>query len=344
MRDFSKKAFDLLDSGRDEADLCDSIQKLVARLPDTATGNLRAFDVVQSSSLFIDEDTPAIVLKPSISGVHPSVEDEDTPAMVLKPSISGVHPSVEIAANHAWAMIGGNESPDRASSIIAAARWEFSRSQFLGLAYALIYDFNPLDLENDNIKKFRKRLSETNWSDTDAVARAPEPVWGDQECAAHDFSMWLQEDRVGNRVFQQGFNNRKPFNALGETINETLVLSAIALGWIDEAAFNPSVAFPLMAEAYLANGHGGFLLGSSVESSAAKIRYTNEMRKRGRQRWEGSPTQKMQAEALDEYKRWQLDRSLYRYPRDFRREMQRRFPEIVDGTLKNWMSAWGKEQ
>jgi hypothetical protein len=89
-------------------------------------------------------------------------------------------------------------------------------------------------------------------------------------------------------------------------------------------------------------GHANYLLGCSTESGLGKQRYEDAMRERSRRRWQFDPTQKIKDAVLDEWKRWQLHRSLYRYPRDFRREMQLRFPSIVDGTLKNWMSSWGK--
>lgn len=59
-------------------------------------------------------------------------------------------------------------------------------------------------------------------------------------------------------------------------------------------------------------------------------------------RWAREPVSEMRREIFNEWGRWQKNRSLYRYPRDFRREMQLKFPDLVDGTLKNWMSAWGR--
>lgn len=59
-------------------------------------------------------------------------------------------------------------------------------------------------------------------------------------------------------------------------------------------------------------------------------------------RWDNDPTRAMWAEIREEWVRWQEDRKLYRYPRDFRRAMQLKFPELVDGTLKNRMSKWGR--
>lgn len=44
-----------------------------------------------------------------------------------------------------------------------------------------------------------------------------------------------------------------------------------------------------------------------------------------------------------EWDAWQADRSKYKYPRDFRRAMTLKFPDAVDGTLKNWMSEWGRK-
>ena len=56
------------------------------------------------------------------------------------------------------------------------------------------------------------------------------------------------------------------------------------------------------------------------------------------------PKQVEKREMNAEWKRWQHDRSLYKYPRDYRKAMLNRFPTTVDGSLKNWMSRWAKEQ
>lgn len=56
------------------------------------------------------------------------------------------------------------------------------------------------------------------------------------------------------------------------------------------------------------------------------------------------PTQLMKMAIKVEWKAWQSDRGLFRYPRDFRREMLLKYPDAVDGTLKNWMSGWGREK
>ena len=63
----------------------------------------------------------------------------------------------------------------------------------------------------------------------------------------------------------------------------------------------------------------------------------------GKKRWEGDKTQDMKKAIRAEWDAWQADRSRYRYPRDFRRAMMLRFHEAVDGTMKNWMSEWGRE-
>lgn len=62
----------------------------------------------------------------------------------------------------------------------------------------------------------------------------------------------------------------------------------------------------------------------------------------GAARWASDPTQTIKFAIYEEWKKWQMDRSLYRYPRDFRRAMQIRFPGAEDGTMKNWLSDWGK--
>ncbi len=62
------------------------------------------------------------------------------------------------------------------------------------------------------------------------------------------------------------------------------------------------------------------------------------------ERWANAPTTPMREAILKEWQKWQLDRAKYRYPRDFRRAMLNKHPDAVDGTLKNWMSVWGRER
>jgi hypothetical protein len=89
-------------------------------------------------------------------------------------------------------------------------------------------------------------------------------------------------------------------------------------------------------------GHANYLLGCMTENGLGDARYKRPMREGARRRWESHPTQKAKAEIHEEWKLWQSNRSKYRYPRDFRRAMKLKFPETVDGTLKNWMGEWGK--
>lgn len=91
-------------------------------------------------------------------------------------------------------------------------------------------------------------------------------------------------------------------------------------------------------------GHANYLVGCMTEKGLGDIRYKRPMREGARRRWESHPTQKAKAEIHEEWKLWQGNRSKYRYPRDFRRAMMLKFPETVDGTLKNWMGEWGKNR
>lgn len=59
-------------------------------------------------------------------------------------------------------------------------------------------------------------------------------------------------------------------------------------------------------------------------------------------RWEQDPTQTMKLSIYEEWQRWNGNRKGMPRPQDFRREMALRHPTLIDGTLKNWMSEWGR--
>lgn len=80
-----------------------------------------------------------------------------------------------------------------------------------------------------------------------------------------------------------------------------------------------------------------------VPAAVSTTRKVATARSAANKRWKSDPTQTMKQQIRAEWEKWQMDRSTYRLPRDFRRAMLNRFPEAVDGTLKNWMSEWGKE-
>lgn len=60
-------------------------------------------------------------------------------------------------------------------------------------------------------------------------------------------------------------------------------------------------------------------------------------------RWSKDPHRVMWASIFSEWSRWRGDRSTMPKPSDFRRAMQLRFPDLVDGTLKNKMSLWERQ-
>lgn len=97
----------------------------------------------------------------------------------------------------------------------------------------------------------------------------------------------------------------------------------------------PNGAFHAMqaAEAVgLAKGVSGRTTLVQVARRAAEVR------------WSTDPSQVTKASVHEEFRAWRTNPRLYRQPRDFRRAMQLRFPDLVDGTLKNWMSQWGREE
>lgn len=113
----------------------------------------------------------------------------------------------------------------------------------------------------------------------------------------------------------------------------------------DEGWFSTNGGFHAMqaAEAFgiaklLAND------GTTLASVVVEGHNSSRGRELALQRWKVDPTHEIKSGIRIEWERWQRDRSLYRYPRDFRRAMTLKFPEAVDGTIKNWMSAWGREK
>lgn len=60
-------------------------------------------------------------------------------------------------------------------------------------------------------------------------------------------------------------------------------------------------------------------------------------------RWSKDPSRDMWTTVFAEWSTWRDDRSSMPKPADFRRAMQLRFPDLVDGTLKNKMSLWERQ-
>jgi hypothetical protein len=81
---------------------------------------------------------------------------------------------------------------------------------------------------------------------------------------------------------------------------------------------------------------------SAISSAVALSIKSRTARDNARSRWASDPSRDMWRVIKSEWDSWQKDRSKFRWPRDFRRAMQLKFPELIDGTLKNKMSAWGK--
>ena len=62
----------------------------------------------------------------------------------------------------------------------------------------------------------------------------------------------------------------------------------------------------------------------------------------GKARWARDPTQAAKRAIEAEWKAWQAARATYRTPKDFRIAMLCMYPAAEDGTLRNWLSQWGK--
>ena len=91
-------------------------------------------------------------------------------------------------------------------------------------------------------------------------------------------------------------------------------------------------------------GSANYLVGCMTEGKLGTQRTRSAMRQRGQRRWESHPTQMVKAAMHAEWKRWQIDRSLYAKPADFRIKMLLEHKSVIpEGTLKNWMTSWRKE-
>lgn len=84
--------------------------------------------------------------------------------------------------------------------------------------------------------------------------------------------------------------------------------------------------------------------GTGEGQDDRNINHADRHGRGAKSRWSNDPTQLAKHHMRAEWSRWQQDRSLFKYPRDYRSAMLTRFPNVADGTLKNWMSAWGKER
>lgn len=206
----------------------DEVQELAMGICPAVTGSLRAFKLVDTS--------------------HRQSEGA-APRKELAPLREGVPSSLVTIANNAWQLIGGDISLRLASTIISAARVEFARSHFYTLAMCAFDTGN----ENDMRMSARKRLGTIDWEDADVIVRNPQPVWGyGRDSVAMDFNEWLWE-RTSDETESLAFNRREPFRTAlpeQETYSDAAqyALNAMALTWIDEAAFNRASALQLMAE------------------------------------------------------------------------------------------------
>lgn len=108
---------------------------------------------------------------------------------------------------------------------------------------------------------------------------------------------------------------------------------------------------------YLRIAQTGYKLAMSIANTALgsqhklvadalkRLDKEDELKEKARERrWNDDPTQIMKRKIKSEWENWQANRALYRRPGDFRQEMIRQHPTIVDGTLKNWMTKWGRER
>jgi hypothetical protein len=82
----------------------------------------------------------------------------------------------------------------------------------------------------------------------------------------------------------------------------------------------------------------------SIAEAVATISKSRIARRGANTRWNGDPSQAAKVAMHEEWKRWQMDRSLYAKPSDFRARMLSDHGAVVnEGTLKNWMTGWRKD-
>jgi hypothetical protein len=168
--------------------------------------------------------------------------------------------------------------------------------------------------------------------------------------AANGFRQWDSLPQTLFHAITQGpetkslLADESVWTILPENTDEAAqrLMSAFAL-WLIELSLRAREAgdleesFSQVGYAAVAMTYGGWGTGGGMRSD----RHAWTKAQGANARWDNDPSQNIKFSIYDEWKRWQADRSLYRRPRDFRTAMLVRFPEAVDGTLRNWMSAWG---
>lgn len=123
---------------------------------------------------------------------------------------------------------------------------------------------------------------------------------------------------------------------MGELSHDPVVVYLMAYGNLlhvkETLETEPREAFNALATAAMALVHGTSLLPFMSVAAGGKAAAAK------------NPAHAMKPAIRAEWEEWQNDRSKYRWPRDFRRAMMLKFPDAVDGTLKNWMSEWGRKR
>lgn len=84
-------------------------------------------------------------------------------------------------------------------------------------------------------------------------------------------------------------------------------------------------------------------LGASVRQIVVQDAKTKSAKSMAANRWSKDPQREVWSTVFNEWMTWRTDRGTWPKPSDFRRAMQLRFPDLVDGTLKNKMSLWERQ-
>jgi hypothetical protein len=188
---------------------------------------------------------------------------------------------------------------------------------------AMLDQVNLLSSEGERIDRASVDFKKMNQLDTiplifDLLGKES-IVLGDSENGISGYEV-TQARLSAAFALRMAFNATRDFLQTADDLREYYLLQAAA-------AYGLMIATADLSEVSKA-------IASSVKRETAKTM--------AQARWSRDPSRLMWEAVRADWEQWQSNRSLYRLPRDFRRAMQLKFPELVDGTLKNRMSEWGR--
>lgn len=150
-------------------------------------------------------------------------------------------------------------------------------------------------------------------------------------------AIWLQDEEMGFAAFEVTPTRFCAAYVLRATF------SALDFGYVDGLDDLP-ICYLMQASAVY--GYLSVLqrdLGDSVRQIVVQDEKAERARSMATHRWNKDPQREMWRIVFEEWIAWRDNRAALPKPSDFRRSMQLRFPDLVDGTLKNKMSMWERE-